>query len=185
MFLNDSDSRTVAWPTRAVHYLERMKKTTTRRMYRSEVEGIELWRKSSKIAVKWSEVKCSDVKWNEAVGNVNEVKPNERVVKCRWVNFKAVKWWSIDKWCEVEWSVVKWSEVLWIGVKCCEVEWSVVRWIEGLTNRVSIMINKNTSLMQLISIYFTYIKSLRVSGRTLPIIRRIWYCTYQRLVLVR
>ena len=46
-------------------------------------------------------------------------------------------------------------------------------------------INKNTSLMQLISIYFTYSKSLHVSGRTLPIIRRIWYCTSQRLVLVR
>ena len=36
-----------------------------------------------------------------------------------------------------------------------------------------IMINKNTSLMQLISIYFTYSKSLHVSGRILPIIRRI------------
>ena len=36
-----------------------------------------------------------------------------------------------------------------------------------------IMINKNTSLMQLISIYFTYSKSLYVSGRTLPIIRRM------------
>ena len=36
-----------------------------------------------------------------------------------------------------------------------------------------IVINKNTSLMQLISIYFTYSKSLHVSGRTLPIIRRI------------
>ena len=32
-----------------------------------------------------------------------------------------------------------------------------------------IMINKNTSLMQLISIYFTYSRSLHVSGRTLPI----------------
>ena len=48
-----------------------------------------------------------------------------------------------------------------------------------------IMINKNTSLMQLISIYFTYSKSLHFSGRTLPIIRRIWYCTYQWVVLVR
>ena len=48
-----------------------------------------------------------------------------------------------------------------------------------------IMISKNTSLMQLISIYFTYSKSLHVSDRTLPIIRRIRYCTYQRLVLVR
>jgi len=27
-------------------------------------------------------VKCSDVRWNEAVGNLNGVKPNERVVKC-------------------------------------------------------------------------------------------------------
>ena len=36
-----------------------------------------------------------------------------------------------------------------------------------------IMINKNTSLKQLISIYFTYSKSLHVSGRTLLIIRRI------------
>ena len=36
-----------------------------------------------------------------------------------------------------------------------------------------IMKSKNTSLMQLISIYFTYSKSLHVSGRTLPIIRRI------------
>ena len=44
-----------------------------------------------------------------------------------------------------------------------------------------IMINKNTSLMQLISIYFIYSKSLHVSGRTLPIIRRIWYCTYQQV----
>ena len=35
------------------------------------------------------------------------------------------------------------------------------------------IISKNTSLMQLISIYFTYSKSLHVSGRTLPIIRRI------------
>ena len=36
-----------------------------------------------------------------------------------------------------------------------------------------IIINKNTSLMQLISIYFTYSKSLHVSGRILPIIRSI------------
>ena len=39
--------------------------------------------------------------------------------------------------------------------------------------RLQIMINKNTSLMQLISNNFTYSKSLHVSGRTLPIIRRI------------
>jgi len=36
-----------------------------------------------------------------------------------------------------------------------------------------LLISKNTSLMQLISIYFAYCKSLHVSGRTLPIIRRI------------
>jgi hypothetical protein len=42
-------------------------------------------RKSSKSAVKWSEMKCSDVRWNEAVGNLNGVKPNERVVKYSWV----------------------------------------------------------------------------------------------------
>jgi hypothetical protein len=47
------------------------------------VKGIEVWRKSSK-----SEVKCSDVKWNDAAGNLNEVKPNEKVVKFSWVVFK-------------------------------------------------------------------------------------------------
>jgi len=36
----------------------------------------------------------------------------------------------------------------------------------------SLMINENTSLMQLISIYFTYNRSLHVSGKALPIIRR-------------
>jgi hypothetical protein len=46
------------------------------------MKGKEVWQKSSKSAVKWSEVKCSDVRWNEAVGNLNGVKPNERVVKC-------------------------------------------------------------------------------------------------------
>ena len=39
-----------------------------------------------------------------------------------------------------------------------------------------LMINENTSLMQLISIYFTYNRSLHVSGKTLPIIRRTWNC---------
>jgi len=33
-------------------------------------------------AMKWSEVKCSDVRENEAVGNLNGVKSKERVVKC-------------------------------------------------------------------------------------------------------
>jgi hypothetical protein len=32
--------------------------------------------------VKWSEVKYSDVCWNGAVGILNVVKPNERVVEC-------------------------------------------------------------------------------------------------------
>jgi hypothetical protein len=31
---------------------------------------------------KWSGVKCSDVRWNGEVGNLNALKPNERVVKC-------------------------------------------------------------------------------------------------------
>ena len=37
------------------------------------MKGIEVWRKSSKRAVKWSEVKCSDVRWNGAVGNLNGI----------------------------------------------------------------------------------------------------------------
>jgi len=36
----------------------------------------------STSVVKWSEVKCSNVRWSGAVGNWNDVKPNERVVKC-------------------------------------------------------------------------------------------------------
>jgi hypothetical protein len=32
--------------------------------------------------VSTSVVKCSDERRNEAVGNLNRVKPNERVVKC-------------------------------------------------------------------------------------------------------
>ena len=42
-------------------------------------------RKSSKSAVK---VKCIDVRRIGAVGNMNGVTLNERVVKCVWVNFK-------------------------------------------------------------------------------------------------
>ena len=41
-----------------------------------------MWRKSSKSAVKRSEMKCSDVRRNGVVGNLNGVKPNERVLKC-------------------------------------------------------------------------------------------------------
>jgi len=44
----------------------------------------------STSAVKWSEMKFSDVRWNEAVGNLNEVKPNERVVKCSEVKLGEV-----------------------------------------------------------------------------------------------
>jgi hypothetical protein len=33
-------------------------------------------------------VKCSDVRRNVAVGNLNRVKPNERAMKCSWVKFK-------------------------------------------------------------------------------------------------
>ena len=64
---------------------------------RGEGEIIEVWRKSSKCAVKWSEVKCSDVRWNWAIGNLNGVKSNERVVKFSWVKFK--------------WEELKFSEV--------------------------------------------------------------------------
>jgi hypothetical protein len=32
--------------------------------------------------VKWGEVGWSEVKWSGAVGNLNGVKPNERVMKC-------------------------------------------------------------------------------------------------------
>ena len=47
-----------------------------------EVKGIEMWLKSSKCLVKCWDVKCSDVRWNAAEGNLNVVKPNEIVVKC-------------------------------------------------------------------------------------------------------
>jgi len=33
-------------------------------------------------------MKCSDVRRNGAVENLIGVKPNERVVKCRWVKIK-------------------------------------------------------------------------------------------------
>jgi len=64
------------------------------------VKGIEVWRKSSKSVVKWSEVKCGEVRWNGAVGNLNGVKPNERAVKCSGVKFTWGKKWSVDKWSE-------------------------------------------------------------------------------------
>jgi len=66
------------------------------------MKGIEVWQQSSKKAVKWSEVKCSDVRWSGVVGNLNRVKPNERVMKCDWVKFKLeeVNCWKV-KWSEV------------------------------------------------------------------------------------
>ena len=51
-----------------------------------------------RLKVQWGEVKCSDVRWNGAVGNLSGVKPTGTAVKCRWVKFK---------WEEVKWSVVK------------------------------------------------------------------------------
>ena len=80
--------------------------------------------------VQWSvfvillNVMCSDVRWNEAVWNLNVVKPHERVVKCRWVKIKWEKW-SVDKCSEVEWSVVRWG-FKWEKVKCRQVYWSEV-----------------------------------------------------------
>ena len=75
---------------------------------RGEVKGIEVWRKSSKSAVKWSEVKCSDVRWNGAVGNINGVKLNEKVVKFKWKEVKCRRVeWSVGGWSVVGWSVVK------------------------------------------------------------------------------
>ena len=56
--------------------------------------------------VQWSEVKCSDVRWNEAERNLYGVKPNERVVKRNWVKFKWEKW-SVDKCSGVKCSWVK------------------------------------------------------------------------------
>jgi len=53
-----------------------------KKIKRGEMKTIEVWRKSSECAVKWSDVKCGDVRWNGAVGNLDGVKPNNRVVKC-------------------------------------------------------------------------------------------------------
>jgi hypothetical protein len=61
-----------------------------------------------KIAMKRTEVKCSDVNWNGSVGNLNEAKPKERVGKCVWVK---VKWEEFDKCSKVDWSVVGWTVV--------------------------------------------------------------------------
>ena len=37
-------------------------------------------------------MKCSDVRWNGAVGNWNGVKTNERVVKCDDVRWNEAVW---------------------------------------------------------------------------------------------
>jgi hypothetical protein len=61
----------------------------------------EVWRKLSKSEVKWGE--RSDVRWSAALVNLSGVKPNDRVVKCRWVKFK----WEKVKCRQLQWSGVK------------------------------------------------------------------------------
>ena len=56
----------------------------------------------------YSEVKCSDVRWNGAVRNLNGVKPNERVVKCSEVQLDEFYMGRS----EMSTSVAKWSEAL-------------------------------------------------------------------------
>jgi hypothetical protein len=109
-----------------------------------------VWRKSSKSAVlKWSEVKCSDVRWNGAVGDLNGVKPNGRV-KCSWVKFK----WEEVKCRQMEWSIVGWS---------------VVKCSEGLSNRVS----------NIISIYIDHTKfAANVDFSFIPFVRIFWFSFY-------
>jgi len=60
----------------------------TRRSQTLQHAATDGWHPYVGSAVKWSEVKCSDVGWNAEVRNLNGVKPNERVVKCSWVKFK-------------------------------------------------------------------------------------------------
>jgi len=43
------------------------------------MKEIEVWRKSYKCAGKFCELKCSDLRWNDAVGNLNVFKPNSEV----------------------------------------------------------------------------------------------------------
>jgi hypothetical protein len=70
------------------------------------MKGIEVWRKSTKSTVQWSEMNCSDVRWNGAVGNLNK-----RIVKCSWVKFK-LKEVKCRKCSEVKCSWAKCSEGL-------------------------------------------------------------------------
>ena len=118
-------------------YLEREKQLLS-----CEHKVIELWQKSPKSAVKWSVVKCSDVRWNGAVGNLNGVKPNGRVVKCNEVCLKFSKV-KRRKCSEVDWSVVGWS---------------VVKWTKGLRNRVCIIIRRCLDHMWFAAaLYFSFI----------------------------
>ena len=76
------------------------------------MHGIEVWRKSPKSAVKWSEVK-----WNGVVANLNGVKPHERVVKVVGWSLNERKW-SVDNCSEVELSVFAWSVVKVLETGC-------------------------------------------------------------------
>ena len=94
------------------------------------MKEIEVWRKSSKSAMKWSEVKCSDVRWNGAVENLNGVKPNKKVAKCRWVKFK----WEEVEGRQVQVSGVKWSVVKISATGCLTLlEDTLITWILLLT----------------------------------------------------
>jgi hypothetical protein len=90
------------------------------------MKGIEVRRKSSKSEVKGIEVKCSDVRWNGAVGNLSGFKQNERIVDWTWVKLNGGNW-SVEMFSEVEWSIVGWS---------------VVKCSGSLTNRLSDIIRR-------------------------------------------
>ena len=66
------------------------------------------------LKVPWSEVKCNDVRWNEAGGNLNVVKPYGRIVKCSEVWLGEVQMGRN----EVSTSVVNWTEVYVLATGC-------------------------------------------------------------------